>query len=115
MSGLDTTATRSILCSAGVILCTIHAQDFKDMFGDAQVGRTTIPIVYPKVARPTLMFAIIAWSIALTVMWELPPVLCFAFLIFGAFVGWRFLAKSSQKDDAESLTNYMVRPLQYHS
>lgn len=108
MNGLNPIATLSIACSAGVILFTIHAQDFKDILGDTQVGRTTIPIVYPQIARPTLMIAIVAWSMFLTVFWGLHAIAGIAFLVFGTVVGWRFVTKTSKKDDAESLSIYMV-------
>ncbi|TFY66385.1 hypothetical protein EVG20_g4701 [Dentipellis fragilis] len=105
---LRTTAIRAIVSSACVILFTIHAQDFKDVAGDAAVGRHTIPIVYPTIARPTFMILMAASSVALSIYWQLAKAAAAAFISLGSLVGFLFLADTSRAGDTLHLLFYII-------
>lgn len=105
---LDNISWLSVLCSAGIFATTIQAQDFKDTEGDALVGRHTLPLVHPTLARPTLLFALAAWSAGLSMVWGLNVEMALAFNVLGAAVGGRFLAKTSMKADQRSFYLYNV-------
>ncbi|KAH8108268.1 UbiA prenyltransferase family [Phellopilus nigrolimitatus] len=108
MHTLDSISLLSVLCSAGIFATTIQAQDFKDIAGDALVGRRTLPLVYPSIARPTLMLALAAWSIGLSKVWGLNKESALAFNLLGVAVGGRFIAKNTMKSDQRSFYLYNV-------
>lgn len=105
---LDNVSLLSVLCSAGIFATTIQAQDFKDTEGDALVGRHTLPLVHPTLARPTLLLALAIWSAGLSLVWGLSTEVAIAFNVLGASVGGRFLAKTSMKADQRSFYLYNV-------
>ncbi|KAL5535076.1 hypothetical protein ACEPAF_3169 [Sanghuangporus sanghuang] len=106
--GLDNISILSVLCSAGIFATTIQAQDFKDTEGDRLVGRKTLPIVAPSVARPTLMLALLAWSSALSSLWRLAAVPAIVFHFLALSVGGRFMTLKSIKADQRSFYLYNV-------
>ncbi|KAI5116971.1 hypothetical protein M0805_002172 [Coniferiporia weirii] len=108
VAALDPISSVSVFCSAGIILCTIKAQDFKDTIGDAAVGRRTLPIVHPELARPTLMVSIMAWSIALSIIWGLNLLVALPFIALGTSIGWLFLTKKSTGADKKHLFLYLI-------
>ncbi|KAF5344479.1 hypothetical protein D9758_014139 [Tetrapyrgos nigripes] len=59
---LDQIAIYSVCISTGIFATTIQAQDFKDIPGDRMIGRRTLPIVLPDIARETLMIALLFWE-----------------------------------------------------
>ncbi|KAL5534703.1 hypothetical protein ACEPAG_1167 [Sanghuangporus baumii] len=105
---LDNISVISVLCSAGIFATTIQAQDFKDTEGDRLVGRKTLPIVAPSVARPTLMLALLAWTSALSSLWGLAAVPAFVFHFLALSVGGRFMVLKSIKADQRSFYLYNV-------
>lgn len=107
-TGLDSTAVLAICLSAGIFFSTIHTQDFKDCDGDRLVGRETIPIVFPNHGRKTVVVALLAWSFALSRIWNLDTLLASGFLGFAAFIGARFLLYTSIADDQVSFYLYNV-------
>lgn len=98
----------SVLASAGMIASTIQAQDFKDAEGDRLVGRKTLPIVAPTVARPTLMLALMLWSVVLSALWGLSTLSALAFNLLAFVVGMRFVTLDSVKADQRSFYLYNV-------
>ena len=107
-SVLDDTAILAISLSTGIIATTVHAQDFPDMEGDSRVGRKTLPIIAPQHARKTVIVGLLAWSIALTNIWQLDLVSGAALAIFSTVIGIRFLVYKSVKDDQLSYLLYNV-------
>ncbi|KAH8110328.1 UbiA prenyltransferase family-domain-containing protein [Phellopilus nigrolimitatus] len=105
---LDTTALLAIACSMGIFATTIQAQDFEDEPGDRAVGRQTLPIVAPSLARPTLLLAILAWSIGLSFLWELSLAYSAAFVALGTIVGLRFVLWGGVEVDHRSFILYNV-------
>lgn len=100
-----------MLCSAGIFATTIQAQDFKDTEGDRLVGRKTLPIVAPELARPTLMLALLAWSVGLSSLWSLSTKVSLAYIILAVAVGLRYITFNSIKADQRSFYLYNVSVL----
>ncbi|KAI9059890.1 hypothetical protein FKP32DRAFT_1679428 [Trametes sanguinea] len=88
---LDSIALLSVIASTGIFATTIHTQDFKDTEGDRAIGRQTIPIVFGKFAKYTVIVPMTLWSIGLAHMWCLDTLPALAFLMLGLFVGQRYL------------------------
>lgn len=104
----------ALLCvaiSAAVFTTTVHAQDFKDVDGDRLVGRVTLPMVFPRLSRNTMIVGMLAWSLALANVWELDVLTASVFLALGATVGIRFLLFESVPEDQTSYLLYNVSPL----
>lgn len=98
----------SVLASAGVVASTIHALDFKDTEGDRQVGRKTLPILYPTAARPSLMFILMIWSAELSALWGLGITASIAFNALALILGTRFVTLTSVESDQRSSYMYTV-------
>ena len=105
---MDTVAFLSICISAGIFATTIHSQDFKDTEGDSAIGRKTVPIVYPNVARYTVLVPLVAWSIGLSVLWWLDVLTAAAFTLLAVFIGYRYLNCVSVHADQVSFYWYNV-------
>ncbi|KAJ8473053.1 hypothetical protein ONZ51_g8103 [Trametes cubensis] len=61
--------------NALIIMTTIQAQDFKDVEGDAAIGRETLPILYPDASRVVTAALIPIWSVLVTRLWTMDRVL----------------------------------------
>ncbi|KAJ7852369.1 UbiA prenyltransferase family [Mycena olivaceomarginata] len=96
---LDGIAILSIAISAGIFATTIHAQDFKDTEGDRAIGRRTIPIVLPTIARYTVIVPLTIWSAGLALVWKLGPIEATAFISLALSVGGRYLSSSTVHAD----------------
>ena len=107
-SVLDGVAQLSIACSAGVLATTIQAQDFKDCEGDFLVGRRTLPILYPEISRYTALPILLAWSIGLSLMWQVDVGLCVLFVLLSLLIGWRLIAKRDVPADQITFYIYNV-------
>ncbi|THH28542.1 hypothetical protein EUX98_g5644 [Antrodiella citrinella] len=105
---LDTTALLSIIISAGILATTYQAQDMKDIHGDRAIGRHTLPIVLPKVARPSILIGLAVWSLGLAVLWKLDVITALLFMSIGLFTGCRFFLRKSIPDDQISFYWYNV-------
>ena len=108
-SRLDPVAVLAICLSTGIMASTYHVQDFKDVEGDRLIGRRTLPIVAPQHARKTVIGGLVAWSVALTLIWELDVLASAVLLLLGAVVGGRFLLCRSIRADQVSFYLYNVR------
>lgn len=94
--------------SAGIFATTIHSQDFKDVDGDRAIGRQTIPIVYPYVARYTVLFPLIAWSLGLSFVWGMGLLECVCFTLMATYIGVRYIVLPGVKYDQISFYWYNV-------
>jgi len=61
-SEVNSTGCIAVALSAGIILTTIHTQDYKDVLGDAAAGRVTLPIAHPVSSCIVTAFILVAWS-----------------------------------------------------
>jgi 4-hydroxybenzoate polyprenyltransferase len=105
---LNPVAFMSVCASAGIFLTTIQAQDFKDTEGDKLIGRRTLPIVAPTIARPTLLLALMTWSIGLTFFWQTNAAASMAINALALIVGGRYVAFNSIREDQVSFYLYNV-------
>ncbi|KAI0313069.1 UbiA prenyltransferase family [Amylostereum chailletii] len=105
---LDSTGILAVCISAGIFATTIHAQDFKDTDGDRAIGRRTVPIVYPKFARWTVIVPLFLWSASLSLVWKLDSATAAAFIGLALFVGGRFLSLGSVAEHQVSFYWYNV-------
>ncbi|KAJ8592538.1 hypothetical protein M405DRAFT_859652 [Rhizopogon salebrosus TDB-379] len=97
MSRLEPTAISAIIMSLAVFASTLHAQDFKDVEGDRLIGRQTLPIAFPNLARTSMLIGLPLWSIYLSRVWGVDALCTSAFTAYAAMVGLRFMTcKTSQ-------------------
>ncbi|KAG2130892.1 UbiA prenyltransferase family-domain-containing protein [Suillus clintonianus] len=102
---LDKTSMTALLCSALVILVTIHVQDFQDVDGDRMIGRRTLPIVAPEGSRIYVLCMLPLVSFALASFWSLGPLCSVLFILMGIVVGIRcFLVR----DEIGDRSNYWM-------
>lgn len=107
-SEADSTMWISVALSAGIILTTIHAQDYKDIQGDMAAGRVTLPIAYPILSRPVTAFLLIAWSWGISKTWHLDDVAAAVMVILSLVVGTSFVARTDSHADKISFYWYNV-------
>ncbi|KAJ7654919.1 UbiA prenyltransferase family [Mycena rosella] len=105
---LDDVAILSIAISAGIFATTIHAQDFKDESGDRAIGRRTIPIVLPSIARYTVIIPLMIWSTGLSLVWQLDPFTAVGFVVLAFSVGARYIRVRTVHADQVSFYWYNV-------
>jgi hypothetical protein len=98
----------AVALSAGIILTTIHTQDFKDMMGDAAIGRVTLPIAYPDLSRVATALFLIAWSWGVSRTWRLDDVMAAVMGILALVVGVNFIARTNARADKVSFYWYNV-------
>jgi len=108
LHALDRTSVLAVCLSAGMYVTTQQAQDFKDVHGDRAVGRRTLPIILPSIARYTMTVPMVVWSVCLVTVWKLDPITQAAFLLLSVFSGARFLTHTTTRDDRVSFWWYSV-------
>ncbi|KAH9990691.1 UbiA prenyltransferase family-domain-containing protein [Russula vinacea] len=98
-SDTDSTVWIAVVLSAGIILTTIHTQDYKDVLGDAISGRVTLPIAYPAMSRAATAFF---WT------WHLDDVAAAVLGVLALVVGISFVARTDSRSDKVSFYWYNV-------
>ena len=93
-----------------VIITTVQAQDFQDAAGDAARGRRTLPLVFPRSSRIFTVFAIPAWSMALSAHSRLSPFVSSAFIALGVCVSACFTWQRTEASDRRAYVFYNVSP-----
>ena len=106
-------AIKILLTCTIIFLTTAHCQDFKDIAGDAAVGRVTMPMVYPTLSRISYGFFVMFWAVGLSIYWELETALAAAFIGFSVFMAAFVMLFRSVKADLISFQMYEVRILDY--
>lgn len=107
-SDIDSIAYVAIVLSAGIILTTIHTQDYKDACGDAAAGRVTLPIAYPALSRPLTALMLIAWSWVVSRTWQLDDTTAAFMGVLALIVGVSFVARTDVRADIISSHLYNV-------
>ncbi|KAG2059252.1 hypothetical protein BDR06DRAFT_718693 [Suillus hirtellus] len=105
-SCIDKAGVLAVTLSSTVFATTLHAQDFKDEEGDRLTGRHTLPTIFPKAARFSMMFGLPLWSYALSCIWKIDALSTTAFVLYGAFVGIRFVMYNTVGADKQSCKFY---------
>jgi 4-hydroxybenzoate polyprenyltransferase len=98
----------AVALSSTAFATTLHAQDFKDEEGDRLTGRRTLPTIFPKAARFSMMIGIPLWSYGLSCVWKIDALSTTAFVLYGAFVGTRFVMYDTVGADKQSCKYYSV-------
>ncbi|KAF5335035.1 hypothetical protein D9758_017440 [Tetrapyrgos nigripes] len=105
---IDKVALSGILLTMCIIGTTVHAQDFKDVNGDKEAGRHTLPMLFPEGSRFTLMILLAVYSFMLPVVWSLDIATASSFGILGVLTGYRFMFKRSCRADQVSYYLYNI-------
>jgi 4-hydroxybenzoate polyprenyltransferase len=99
----------SVTVNALIILSTIHSQDFRDLDGDKRAGRWTIPMMWPKGSRISILVILIAWSVGLSWIFALAYHFSVPFCVSAVFIGLRFIQKKTADEDRRTFQYYTVR------
>ena len=105
---MDSVALLAVAISTGIFATTIQTQDFKDCDGDRRIGRQTLPIVLPELARYTLLPILLIWSMGLSVLWNLSAPVAGAFLGLALLVALRYITMRDMRSDQVSFYIYNV-------
>lgn len=103
---LDQTGVLSVLLSVAILSTTYQTADFKDCEGDRLIGRKTLPLTRPHIARPSVFVALATWSVAVSCVWELGPAITVSFCCLGFFAGKRFITFEGRREDQISFYWY---------
>ncbi|KAJ6496295.1 UbiA prenyltransferase family-domain-containing protein [Mycena sanguinolenta] len=98
----------SLIFSFGIIVTTIHTQDFQDRVGDKMTGRRTLPIVLPVLSRYTIFVGVIAWSVVLSRVWRLDLLAQIPLTLLGTIVGFRCSMLRTVQSDKLTYVLYNV-------
>ena len=90
------------------IFTTIQTQDFPDAEGDSAIGRVTFPIYAPRFARWFTGLVVPAWSAFHCWLWDVGVMSSSCTVLFGLFVGGRFVYPREQQDDRKSYLIFNV-------
>ncbi|KAF9445166.1 hypothetical protein P691DRAFT_806118 [Macrolepiota fuliginosa MF-IS2] len=102
----DVVAVRAILLSIGIYATTTYTQDFKDVEGDIKFLRSTVPLEFPRLARPSVLLGMLTWSIYLSYIWSLGAITSAMLCGLAIFVGLRFCTKDGRRNDQVSFYWY---------
>lgn len=92
----------AIYFSAGVLATTAQAHCLH------LSNRKTQSMLPPKLTRIVLAISLVAWSVALTIVWHVAAAVAFPFIVLGIIVGCRFITSTSSLDDDISYALYNV-------
>ena len=107
----DGTMWIAVALSAGIIMTTIHVQDYKDIQGDIAAGRVTLPIAYaayPMLSRAITAFLLIGWSWGIARTWRLDDATAAAMGVLSLVVGTSFVSRTDSHADKISFYWYNV-------
>lgn len=110
-STIEPVALIAVVMSMVIFSTTLHCQDFKDEEGDRLIGRKTLPIVFPSLARTSVMVGLPLWSVCLTCLWKVDVLCSVAFVAYASMVGMRFKMLQSANADRKSCQLYSVSHL----
>ncbi|THU92638.1 hypothetical protein K435DRAFT_671769 [Dendrothele bispora CBS 962.96] len=96
------------ITSACIICTSAHAQDFRDMRGDAMKKRSTLPLSFPSFSRLTMPILLIAWSFVLGYVCHTNATVHATLLLLAFVTGVRFLAFRDPHADQTSYNLYNV-------
>lgn len=101
-------AIKAIILSSSVFVTTIHTQDFKDVLGDKEIGRTTLPLIFPKASRISILVLLPLWSFLLQWLWGTNQIVSYFLVALSIIIGGRFVFKTSVLADQRSFLLYNV-------
>ncbi|KAL1742857.1 UbiA prenyltransferase family-domain-containing protein [Schizophyllum fasciatum] len=93
----------ALVIVALLLATTVHAQDFRDVAGDAAIGRTTLPMILPpSLARSTLAALLAAWSTVLVQFWALPAAIAGLLYALAGVTALLFVRGGTEKADHDA-------------
>lgn len=104
----DLISVRAVLITYWLFATTTHAQDFKDIEGDKESNRSTIPIDFPRASRPSMICGLLFWSIASSKIWNIGDMNSILLILLGAYVGARYCLLQGRRNDQVSFYWYNV-------
>ncbi|KZO93313.1 hypothetical protein CALVIDRAFT_486076 [Calocera viscosa TUFC12733] len=107
-------ALSAIGSSLLVIGTTAHVGDFPDVKGDAEDGRLTIPIAFPRSSRIITPLLILFWSWAMAVWWELGWGSTMLLMCMGGRVAWRNWTLRERAEDKYTYVLHSIWLLTIH-
>ncbi|KAJ7682323.1 UbiA prenyltransferase family-domain-containing protein [Mycena polygramma] len=100
---LSQTSALAVALSGLIHTTTGQAQDFRDRFGDALIGRKTLPIMLPpRIARWSLMVLVGAWTGGLIYLWQPPVVATLVLSLLACISTVKFVLDHSVEADRDS-------------
>ncbi|KAJ7126383.1 UbiA prenyltransferase family [Mycena crocata] len=113
---LSQTSVVAIAMSGLIHTTTGHAQDFRDRFGDASIGRKTLPILLPPgLARWSLMALVAGWTAGLIYLWNPPCLVTLLFTVLCCISTVKFVLDHSVEADRVSYWWYNMWLITAHS
>ncbi|KAG8221438.1 hypothetical protein J3R82DRAFT_1629 [Butyriboletus roseoflavus] len=107
-SKVSQTGKLAVQLTIAVFTSTVHCQDFKDVEGDCLTGRCTVPMMFPIASRLVVGLGLPIWSFLLCCIWDVDWFCTIAFVMYGCFVGGRFLCLQARDADKRSCKYYSV-------
>ncbi|KAN0082497.1 UbiA prenyltransferase family [Tylopilus felleus] len=105
---IEPVALIAVAMSTMIFATTLHCQDFKDAEGDRMIGRKTLPILFPSLARFSVLVGLPLWSVCLTCLWKIDAICSAAFVAYAALVGMRFVMLRGTQADRQSCQLYSL-------
>lgn len=105
---LDICSVYALIHITLLITTTIHVQDFEDCVGDARISRQTLIILYPGLARFSVLPITLFWSCYLAQFWEVGILISISYIGLSIVVGIRYQMRRSLQDDRYSYVLYNV-------
>ncbi|KAJ7098794.1 UbiA prenyltransferase family-domain-containing protein [Mycena belliarum] len=100
---LSRTSIIAVAISGLVHTTTGHAQDFRDRFGDAAIGRKTLVHILPaRIARWSLMALVAAWTVGLVYLWSPPALVTIFFSVLCCIATVSYVLDHSVEADRNS-------------
>ncbi|KAJ7228329.1 UbiA prenyltransferase family [Mycena pura] len=97
---LSRVSVTAITMSGLLHVTTGHAQDFRDLEGDAAIGRKTLPMLLPALfARWSLALLLATWTAALVRLWTPPIAATLALALFALTAATKFIRAGSLDAD----------------
>ncbi|RXW15721.1 hypothetical protein EST38_g10133 [Candolleomyces aberdarensis] len=97
---LDWKKFPELIVFALVIATTVHTQDFQDVEGDREIGRNTVPMMFPVSSRFLLLFLLPLWTTFIAAFSSPPIWLGAVYYGLSLVVAVRCVLYRSPKDDA---------------
>lgn len=89
-----------------IIATTVHVQDFRDVKGDSQNGRHTLPMAHPLIARASVLPLMWIWTTTCIKIWGVSVEMAVPFFALATVIGYRFYRYNNVQADETSYALY---------
>ncbi|KAJ7774095.1 UbiA prenyltransferase family [Mycena olivaceomarginata] len=112
---LSNISITAIVMSGLIHTTTGYAQDFRDRFGDAAIGRKTLPLLLPpRIARWSLALLLTIWTAFLIGLWTPPHAVSVLLCLLCLTSGAKFIRNHSVDADRDSYWYYNMWLIMAH-